>query len=167
MDPNADLIQLDQLKQERYQWGFFPPKEDGVHSQAVPIPPPTKATKQMRIIKDFTDGIQQFLMQNFDKTVSVIASDKFTKLCLLHGPDRALRAMFRQDELWTRGDVSDMEDLHFWTEDENMDAAIQVLRYDYLEKVHGVVQLVDITALYDSDDDASLLCIGLPTKTIV
>ena len=154
MDPNADLIQLDQLKQERYQWGFFPPKEDGVHSQAVPIPPPTKATKQMRIIKDFTDGIQQFLMQNFDKTVSVIASDKFTKLCLLHGPDRALRAMFRQDELWTRGDVSDMEDLHFWTEDENMDAAIQVLRYDYLEKVHGVVQLVDITALYDSDDDA-------------
>jgi len=170
MDPNnADLIQLEpkEIKKEQHQWGFFPPKKGGVLDKVEPIQPPTKAVKQMRIIENFTNGIQQFLLQCFKQAVPDVTGDKFTKLCLMYGPDRALRAMLRQDELWKGGDASDLDDLHFWTEDQNMDAAMQVLRYDYLERVRGVVQLVDITGLYEPAVDDQQPPSPTPTITPV
>ena len=136
------------IKKEPTKWGFFAPRDGGLHERAVPQYPPKKQQKRMRIIRNFTDGIHQFLLQSLKVSNDSDVCERFTKFTLLHGPDRALRALLRQDTLWTEGDVADMEELHFWSEDQNMDEAMQVLRFDYIEKVKPVVERLDITDLF-------------------
>ena len=148
--PHGDQTQI--KKEPAHDWGFFTPQPGGLHENAVPQQPPRKQQKQMRIVKNFTDGVHQFLMQSFGPSIDGAVSERFTKFALLHGPDRALRALLRQDELWVQGDITDMEELHFWSEDQNMDETMQVLRYDYMEKVKPVVELIDLTGLYEPAD---------------
>jgi len=140
---------MNQNEEGAYQWAFVEPVRGGHHETIVPLEPPKKQSKQMRIIKSYTDAVRQFLWQNFDGRLSIEEMDRFTKLALLYGPDRAMRAMLRRDSLWTKGDTSDMVNLHFWTEGENMDTAIQYLRFDYLERVQGVVRILDLSGLYE------------------
>ena len=136
------------IKKEPADWGFFTPQAGGLHERAVPQYPPKKQQKRMRIIRRFTDAIHQFLLQNLGVSCDSDICERFTRFALLYGPDRALRAVLRQDDLWTKDEESEMEELHFWSENQNMDEAMQVLRYDYLEQVKSVVAKLDITDLY-------------------